>query len=73
MDLLTCPLLSEMLFAFSEEPQDTLLSPGARGPPLAQGQPASRFPVESEIVEFYLAVLNESGTDFFFLIIFFST
>lgn len=66
MDLSTCPLLSETLSAFLEKPQDTLPSPRAREPLLAQGQTVSRFPLESAVVEFYLAVLNESGTDFFF-------
>lgn len=61
--LSTSPLFSETLSSFSEKPQDIVPAPRARGLLLAQSQPASQFPVESAIVEFYLAGLSENSTD----------
>lgn len=71
MDVSICPSLYEMLTA-SQKSHRILFNSKGRWAATSPGPP-SQFQVESAIVEFYLAVLNEDGTNllFFFSFLFF--
>lgn len=64
-----CPSLYEMLTA-SQKSHRILFNSKGRWAATSPGPP-SQFQVESAIVEFYLVVLNEDGTNLLFFFLFF--